>query len=103
MNFTKAERISLKLHPELNEKWVQELIASDPKILGLGGLVLRDKERIQPRAFHFPKSVRRAGATGKSPSFCSIGAPSFRPDLPCPTRSSERRSRMAVGHRVSGA
>jgi hypothetical protein len=50
MNFTKAERISLKLHPELDEKWVQGLIAADPKILGLGGLVLRDKERIQPRA-----------------------------------------------------
>jgi hypothetical protein len=50
MNFTKAERISLKLHPELDEKWVQGLIASDPKILGLGSLVLRDKERIQPRA-----------------------------------------------------
>src|ERR1700737_4885430 len=50
MQFTKSERISLKLHPELDEKWVQGLIASDPKILGLGGLVLRDKERIQPRA-----------------------------------------------------
>jgi hypothetical protein len=50
MSFTKAERISLKLHPDLDEKWVQGLIASDPKILGLGALVLRDKERIQPRA-----------------------------------------------------
>src|SRR5436309_1367017 len=50
MNFTRAERISLKLHPELNEKWVQNLIASDPAILGLGDLILRDKERIQPRA-----------------------------------------------------
>ncbi len=50
MEFTRSERISLKLHPELNEKWVQELIASDPSILGLGELVLRDKERIQPRA-----------------------------------------------------
>src|SRR4051812_27676380 len=50
MNFTRSERISLKLHPDLNEKWVQELIASDPTILGLGELVLRDKERIQPRA-----------------------------------------------------
>ncbi|WP_456781980.1 hypothetical protein [Bradyrhizobium sp. USDA 3315] len=50
MNFTKAERISLKLHPELNENWVQGLIAADPKILGLGTLVLRDKERVQPRA-----------------------------------------------------
>jgi hypothetical protein len=50
MNFTRSERISLKLHPELNEKWVQELIPSDPSILGLGELVLRDKERSQPRA-----------------------------------------------------
>jgi hypothetical protein len=50
MSFTKAERISLKLHPELNEKWVQERIAADPSILQLGDLILRDKERIQPRA-----------------------------------------------------
>src|SRR5208337_1290360 len=50
MEFTRAERMYIKLHPDLNEKWVQELIASDPSILGLGELVLRDKERIQPRA-----------------------------------------------------
>jgi hypothetical protein len=50
MNFTRSERISLKLHPTLNESWVQGLIAADPTILGLGDLVLRDKERIQPRA-----------------------------------------------------
>jgi hypothetical protein len=50
MEFTRSERISLKLHPELNEKWVQELIAADPSILGLGELDVRDKERSQPRA-----------------------------------------------------
>lgn len=50
MDFTKAEPISLKLHPTLNENWVQELIAADPTILRLGELVLRDKERTQPRA-----------------------------------------------------
>ena len=50
MEFTKSERISLKLHQDLDEKWVQQLIATDPSILGLGELVLRDKERIQPRA-----------------------------------------------------
>ena len=49
-NFIKAEHISLKDHPELNEKWVQNLIADDPSILGLGDLVLKDKERVQPRA-----------------------------------------------------
>jgi hypothetical protein len=49
-NFTRSERFSLKLHPSLDERWVQGLIAADPAILGLGDLVLRDKERIQPRA-----------------------------------------------------
>lgn len=50
VSYIKHETISLKSHNELNEKWVQELIANDPKILGLGDLVLRDKERMQPRA-----------------------------------------------------
>src|SRR5713226_5545646 len=48
--YTPHERFSLRNHPEFNEKWVQDLIANDPSILGLGDLVLRDKERIQPRA-----------------------------------------------------
>ena len=37
-------------HAEYREKWVQERIAEDPSILGLGDLVLKDKERSQPRA-----------------------------------------------------
>ena len=49
-NYLKPERLSLKGHSHLNEKWVQDLIAEDPSILGLGDLVLRDKERRQPRA-----------------------------------------------------
>ena len=32
MEFTRSKRIDLKLHPELNEKWVQDLIVSDPSI-----------------------------------------------------------------------
>jgi hypothetical protein len=50
MSYIRHETISLKLHSELDEKWVQELIANDPSILKLGDLVLRDKERLQPRA-----------------------------------------------------
>jgi predicted transport protein len=51
IEFERAERLSLKAHPELDEKWVQDLIAKDPSILGLGDdLVLRQKERIQPHA-----------------------------------------------------
>ncbi len=45
MNYVKLEKLSLRLHPELNERWVQDRIAHDPSILGLGDLVLRDQER----------------------------------------------------------
>jgi len=48
--YTPHERFSLKNHPDFSEKWVQDLIANDPAILGLGDLVLRDRERVQPRA-----------------------------------------------------
>jgi hypothetical protein len=50
MNYVKPERISLKAHNELSEKWVQQRIAQDPTLLGLGDLILRDKERKQPKA-----------------------------------------------------
>jgi hypothetical protein len=29
MNYTKPERLSLKLHNELDEKWIQKLIADE--------------------------------------------------------------------------
>ena len=48
--YTPHERFSLKNHPEFSEMWVQNLIANDPSILGLGDLVLRDRERNHPRA-----------------------------------------------------
>jgi predicted transport protein len=48
--YTPHERVSLKNHPEFNERWVQDLIAKYPSILGLGDVVLRDRERIHPRA-----------------------------------------------------
>jgi hypothetical protein len=46
----KLESISLKRSNTLNEKWVQDQIADDPALLGLGDLVLKDKERMQPNA-----------------------------------------------------
>lgn len=50
MDFTKFETVSIKTHPQLDEKWVQARIAEDPSILGLGDVVLKDKERPQPKA-----------------------------------------------------
>ncbi|MEZ4495150.1 MAG: hypothetical protein R3C29_17775 [Dehalococcoidia bacterium] len=50
LKYTKHERIWLKTHAALNEKWLQDRIAEDPSILGLGELNLLDRERIQERA-----------------------------------------------------
>lgn len=50
LSYVKYEKISLVNHPQLDEKWIQDLISDDPSILGFGDLILKDKERLQPRA-----------------------------------------------------
>ena len=50
MKLVRPERINLLTHSLLNETWVQHVIAEDPSILGLGELILKDKERIHPKA-----------------------------------------------------
>lgn len=49
-NIIEPEKILLRDNPKISEKLIQDKIASDPSILGLGDLILKDKERIQPRA-----------------------------------------------------
>lgn len=50
LKYVKFERVILKGHAEFNEAWVQSRIAEDPAILGLGDLILKDRERTQPKA-----------------------------------------------------
>lgn len=50
VNLIKPEKVNLLNNPVLNEKWIQEVIAKDPSIIGLGDLILKDKERVQPKA-----------------------------------------------------
>lgn len=50
MELVNFKRIPLKSHTEITEKFIQEKIAAEPEILGLGDLILKDKERIQPGA-----------------------------------------------------
>lgn len=50
LKYVKPTQMQLKGHSQFNEKWVQERVAEDPAILGLGSLVLKDVERMQPRA-----------------------------------------------------
>ena len=46
--YVAPQPVSLRKHPDYNEKWVQQLIADNPGILGLGPLDLIEQERILP-------------------------------------------------------
>lgn len=50
LSYTPVERVWLKNHPDLTEKWLQDRIAHDPSILGLGEVELLDRERRQHKA-----------------------------------------------------
>jgi hypothetical protein len=50
MKYEKLTRLSVRSHPDLSERWVQERIADDPALLGLGDVILKDKERMQSGA-----------------------------------------------------
>lgn len=50
LQYAKATRVLLKQHPTFNEMWLQDRLAEDPSILGLGDLVLIERERRQERA-----------------------------------------------------
>ncbi len=63
ISYVKPQKINIKSHSELNEKWVQEVIANDPSIIGLGDLILKDKERIQPLAGRLDLLLQNEDAT----------------------------------------
>lgn len=50
INLIRPEKVNLKDHPVLTESWLQDIIAKNPEIIGLGDLSLKDKERKQIRA-----------------------------------------------------
>jgi|HubBroStandDraft_1064217.scaffolds.fasta_scaffold03248_12 hypothetical protein len=61
LQYAKGVRISLKDHEAFDEAWVRDLIAKDPSNFGLGDIVLKDKERMQPKAGGVGLVVRGPG------------------------------------------
>jgi hypothetical protein len=47
LTYAKAEVLSLKSHPDYQERWVRDRIVEDPSLLGLGPLTVKDVERAQ--------------------------------------------------------
>src|SRR5207247_628651 len=62
------------VHPILNEKWVQDRIAEDPSILGFGDVVLKDKERIQPKAGRLDLLLQEADGNRRYEVEVQLGA-----------------------------
>jgi predicted transport protein len=50
MKHIQLKTLNLKRHPQLSEKWLHDVIAEDPSILGIGEVVVKDRERIHPGA-----------------------------------------------------
>ena len=50
MKHVLLKTIQLKNHQVLNEKWLQDIIAEDPSIIGIGDVILKDKEKIHQGA-----------------------------------------------------
>lgn len=65
LTHVKATPILLKDHPEYDEQWLKKVIMDTPSILGLGDLIVKDVERIQPKAgrldllLHDPENEKR--------------------------------------------
>ncbi len=74
MDYTKFEKVGLQKHPVLDEKWVQDRIAEDPSILGLGDVILKDKERIQPKAGRLDLLLQEADGNRRYEVEVQLGA-----------------------------
>ncbi|HRO40367.1 MAG TPA: hypothetical protein PLV70_09760 [Flavobacteriales bacterium] len=57
--------ISLKAHKTLNEPWIHQVIADHPDILGLGDIVVKDRERLHPGAGRLDMLLQDAEGIGR--------------------------------------
>lgn len=74
MRNVRVQTVSLKSHPHLNEAWVQQAIADDPSILGLGDVVLKDRERVQPGAGRLDLLLQDSESTKRYEVEIQLGA-----------------------------
>jgi hypothetical protein len=74
MQHVKLKTLNLKSHPTINERWIQDVIADNPSILGIGDLVLKDKERIHPKAGRLDLLLQEADGLGRYEVELQLGA-----------------------------
>jgi len=74
MKHTKLKTVSLKGHPQITEKWLQDVISDDPSIIGIGDVVVKDKERNQAGAGRLDLLLQDADGHGRYEVEIQLGA-----------------------------
>ena len=74
MKHIKLKTVNLKNHPTLKEKWLQDIIADDPSILGIGDVILKDSERIHIGAGRLDLLLQDADGHGRYEVEIQLGA-----------------------------
>ena len=74
MEYVKLKPINLKNHPKLTEQWLQNIILEDPSILGLGDVLVKDKERIHPGAGRLDLLLQDVDGNGRYEVEIQLGA-----------------------------
>lgn len=74
MKHVRLKKISLKNHPTITEQWLQNVISEDPSLIGLGELIVRDKERRQTGAGRLDLLLQEAEGTTRYEVEIQLGA-----------------------------
>lgn len=74
LTYLKPGRILLRNHAEFTERWLQDRIADDPSLLGLGDLILKDRERVHPKAGRLDLLLQDADANRRYEVEIQLGA-----------------------------
>lgn len=74
MKHIKLKTINLKNHATLSERWLQDIIAEDPTILGVGDVILKDKERVHIGAGRLDLLLQDADGNGRYEVEIQLGA-----------------------------
>ncbi|MDO8706276.1 MAG: hypothetical protein Q7J84_15150 [Sulfuricaulis sp.] len=65
MNHIKLKKVSLKNHSQYNERWLHDVIGEDPSILGIGDVVVKDRERVHVGAGRLDLLLQDADGYGR--------------------------------------
>lgn len=65
MKHIKLETVNLKNHPQYNERWLQDIIADDPSMIGVGDVILKDRERTHIGAGRLDLLLQDADGVGR--------------------------------------